>query len=684
MARVQVQIDGVWINVENVQTCKATKALNGLGKFNGTIREATLEQVDQIVANTPFRLIDGDQIFEGVIQKANGEVEINFDGGDYSILLQTKMLHEDDLSEENTSLSSGYNVVYTNKEFRLIVIDIATAMGLTADSSSVDAFGDLNIRFKRTYGIEAIKELAKQTGYEWIVDNDKKLFMKQDLGTSTASAYMDLTAGARLTRKETDDQRRCTRAIVFGSGNTEGSYEDATYIGAGEVFEGRFKFDSLSTNAMCNQRAEEIVKEFKDEILILNVMTYTQGYAIGDVINLRGRKLDGDYRITALTLDITGERELDVTNVGRKHRRDSPEEMIEKIMKGATNDVAVITSGDDVQDLSYTHNDIVGPDKYWVFDFYVDPENVSDILKAELFVTRENISRIYGDATSNSFTGAGINNASQNANHGLSNANQNAGHGISNAEAGSPSTGYDRLNLFDSLATGGWVSAGSSTSISNNPHFFHLIFGVFQTTIDHGAGSSVGQTIRVRAYNTSTGEYYPDSGGIYALFEGYQGVGIERYIIPFNLFIPRSWQNNSYRLEYNISSSLPGGFTQALDYGYYGSRGHSHSNSITGGTHQHSNSLTGGNHTHTNSFSDAQHNNSLSINPSDFDPGGSRTVGVYVNGTFIQNITLSALGSNQTLDIGAELTSPGQNQIELRPNGNVFLVGGVNLKVFKS
>lgn len=683
--RVQALIDGTWENIPNVSDSgQASKALNGMGRFNFEIVEATTHQLSNITRGTPIRFVDQDLTIEGIARKVDGNNNLRVEGTDYSDLANNRLLRADDLNEIDTSLSSGFNVVYTGTEFREIVKDIAQAMGLTADNDSVDTFGSLNIRFKRTYGIEALKELAKQSGYEWIVDNNQKLFMKTRLGSTTPVTSLNLQGNASLIRKEEDEERRCTRAIVFGSGNTSGEAEDVTYIGAGEIYEGRFKFNALSTNAMCQQRAEEIVKEFKDPILILVLNTFTTGYDLGDTITLRGRSGTEDYRITKVTLKTNTQRELDVTNQDRKHRTETPDEIIEKLLKGGSQDVSVITSGDDIQDLTYTGTDVAGPSRDFVFDFYVDPEGVTDVLKADLFTSRIRAASLYGTETGNSFTGAGINNSSQNAGHGISNSSQNAGVGINNATAGSPSTGYERLNLFDSLFTGGWTAAGSATNISNNPHFFHVIFGIFQTTIDHGGGSSVFQTIRVRAYNTSTGEYYPNSGGIYALFEGYQGEGVTRYIIPFNLFIPRSWQNQSYRLEYNISSSLPGIFIQSLDYGYYGSRGHSHTNSTTGGNHTHFNSITGGTHTHSNSFSDSQHQNPLNIDLDEFDTIGSITAEVIVNGTSVGNITLSSFGSTNNIDISSYITSPGNQRIVIKPNNPVALSANANIKIFKS
>ena len=683
--KVQALIDGTWENIPNVSSQgQSSKALNGMGRFNFEIVEATQHQLDNITRGTPIRFVDADLTIEGIARKVDGNNNLRVEGTDYSDLANNKLLRASELNEIDTGLSSGYNVVYTDKEFRLIVIDIATAMGLTADTDSIDTFGTLNIRFKRTYGIEALKELARQSGYEWIVDNDKKLFMKSRLGSTDAVTSLNLGGNATLVRKEEDEERRCTRAVVFGSGGTSGQAEDSTYISDGEIYEGRFKFDALSTNAMCEQRAEEIVKEFKDPILILVLNTFTTGYDLGDTITLRGRKGTEDYRITKVTLNVGSQREVDVTNQDRKHRTETPDEVMEKLLKGGSQDVSVITSGDDLQDLTYTGADVAGPSRDFVFDFNVDTEGVTDILKAELFTSRIRAASLYGTETGNSFTGAAINNSSQNAGHGLSNSSQNAGVGINNAEAGAPSTGYFFGSYNNSLTgNNSWNSMSASVNLSNTPYFFHSIFGSLTLQFDAGAGSSWSNLIRIRARNTSTGELFPGSDGL-EIARSFSGEGLFTSILSFNLFIPRSWQNQGYTLQYRIENQNNWSGLNEGRYGYYGSRGHTHSNSTTGGNHTHSNSITGGNHTHSNSFSDENHTNPLSIDLDEFDTASSITAEVIVNGTSAGNITLSSFGSTENIDISEYVTSAGNQQIVIKPDNDVALSTNANIKIFKS
>lgn len=685
MVDVEVYNRGIWERISNIDKGKFHKKLNGLGKFNFVVEEVRDDQRDFLVEGAEVRFIDGDLTYGGVVTKVDGEENVRVEGADYLNTVSKKLLKLDDVEEADDSLSSKYKVVYNDVPFQDIVIDIAEAGGLSADSDSVDSFENLLIEFKYFYIKDALEELRRQSGYEMFVDDDKKLYMKERVGSDSVVGNLVSGGNFKVISKEENYQRRVTRAVVFGSGNAEGEYEDSEKIDNGEIFEKRFKFDSLTSDSACEKRAEEIVKDYKDPIYIIEGQTYVRGYSLGDMLNVTTRSGEEELRVTSIELDVSGRRRLELTSKDRKHRREDVEEVQKELLYQSRSIGGEVSTGDFLDDLTFSEKDVIGSESEMVHNIYIDPENITNVNSSKIVIKRIEGSSVIGENTGEAYSGGGINNDSENADVDINNDNENAGHEISNQKTGSPDDGYSSSEYdqtVDSTFLSEWWDGLSSWSLSNTDYMMHYIAGEVTVNFNDNSGGSL-MVCSVRANRDSGSERFPSYDGL-SLGAHYAYSGSSGSVtFPFILFIPYNWNGSDYRLETYVSETGSRIKDYDVTFRYVGQEGHEHSNSLLGGYHEHSNSLSGGYHEHNNSFSDSRHSNSININPRIIDTEGDRELDLYVDGDKVDNFTLNEIGDSKEIDLSNYIDGVGGHEVVIESDGVIAISSNVSVTVFK-
>lgn len=675
--KVEAKINGQWINIPNAGAgTTLTRPLNGIAIFRINIDKPTIEQIDSIKDGTEIQIYDNDFTFLGVVRKTRASTNrLEIEGTGYEITLNNIMINASNTSLEDTSLSSGYTVVYNNQDFRDVVIDILNGTGITATSSTVDTIGNINIKFKNTYVLEAIKKLADLSGYYWWVDSSKVLHMESSRGSSTPVTNINLYGEGELLEEYIDRNRMCNKAIVFGAGEAYGEASDSTSISTYGLKEGRFKFPELQTNTECTQRAQKIVNEFKDPIHIVKIATLRKGYDLGDTVYLFGREIDGNYRVTKITYDITGRREIELTSSGLKHRTDEFYEEIERLLKQGSSNIAEITTGDKIEELVYGHVSPTSTSNYFRFRFYIDPEKVSDVLQAKLYVVRDYIDMPYGTETDGSYAyfSQAAHDHSQNA------PGQNDhDHDIAGQTTGYVLTGQSVLSDIDRTTyvygsggtSGQWVTVCSGVGVTAVNH--ESLEGSVNIT-DQGTNAYNYYYVRLYYYCG----YWPDSTGVPVRIEGGKSGSVYLRFPVHGI--------NCSTIAAELQVFVPSG-TSAKMSGYL----------LTAYSHQHEVSahVTQGSQadilpgTPTTGeladITDNQHTNPLIIDVRKYDDGLSHKVNIYVDGNYLTYKYLTGIGDTFEIDISTDISTTGWHTIELRPTtGNMFISAQAKVKVFK-
>jgi hypothetical protein len=215
-----------------------------------------------------------------------------------------------------------------------------------------------------------------------------------------------------------------------------------------------------------------------------------------------------------------------------------------------------------------------------------------------------------------STTGAGISNVSAYTGASMTNVSSTTGADITNAVAGSSDTGYSSgSEWLNPTCDSTWRSCSTDTDLGAYTYLFHAIFANFSLGWDTPTDTTISGSVKVRAKNTDTSEYYPDADGIAIL--GIADVNLTSQTITCGttIMIPYNWTSDSYVLQYYISSALDNDLIVGyLDYSYVGIRGHTHSNSFDDASHTNANTYNDTTHTNANTFSDASHTNANTFN----------------------------------------------------------------------
>jgi hypothetical protein len=213
-------------------------------------------------------------------------------------------------------------------------------------------------------------------------------------------------------------------------------------------------------------------------------------------------------------------------------------------------------------------------------------------------------------------TGASISNVSATTGAGITNAAAYTNADITNAVAGSSDSGYTTGAYgINPTIDGTWKSCSDDVDLGNYTYSFHTITANFSFSWATPTDTTIDGSVTVRILNTDTSEYFPDSYGvaIAACFDanltGQVLSAGTTFIIPYN------WTNDSYVLQYKISSAFDDDiYANYLEYSYAGVQGHTHSNSFNDDTHTNSNTFNDASHTNANTFSDASHTNANTFN----------------------------------------------------------------------
>lgn len=386
-----------WIDIRNIGN--ATKfhiPLNETEDFVVEIPGATKNQLSKIQENTEIQVSDGDEGLLGYIEnRKRTESGLLIEGSGYIRLLKDKLIHADNTSYETSG--SGYDVVYAGVPFNTIASDILNGTGVS--TGTISETSNKYIRFQRTYVFEGEKKLAALVGHDLWIDSSKQLNIVSHRGSSAVVMRFQLGINADFVRDWFDRSRVCSKAIVRGTSGAEGSY------GSGAV-ERRFFAPELTTNEMCSERAETIVTKFGSALHFIQFRAKAKGVKAGDHIYLEGKNLNGEYRVVDYEAEFNAPTKLlTVTSTSGSNAPENLPEKIMKMMKSTASDQASITTGEGATELSFNHADNADSGAYYFFRFYIDPNDISDILRASLAITRNETLLPHGTSTGNSYAG---------------------------------------------------------------------------------------------------------------------------------------------------------------------------------------------------------------------------------------------------------------------------------------
>lgn len=713
MWQVKYKDGSNWISIRNIgNSTRFHIPINETEDFTVEVAGATKNQLYKITENTEIQLSDGDETLLGFVENRKlTESGLLLEGSGYIRLLKDKLLSADNTSNETSG--TGYDVIYAGVAFNIIASDILSGTGVTA--GTISETSSKFVRFTRAYVFEAEKKLAELIGNDLWIDSSKQLNIVSHRGSSPVVMRFQLGINAQLVRDWFDRSRVCDKAVVRGSSSSEATY------GTGSV-ERRFYAPELTTNSMCSERAQNMVTKFGQALHFIQFMATAKGVKTGDHVYLEGKSLDGEYRVVDYTAEFGSPTKLlTVTSASGSNAPENFPEKIMKMIKATAADNASITTGAGATELSFSHADNADPNAYYFFRFYIDPQDISDIIRAGVAITRNETLLPNGTNTGTAYSGFSQSNhghsytgKSENTHgHSYTGKSESAhGHSYQSKSENSHDHNVDGITtLNNSSVSGGgsgynsylgqyysdsnWHSVYDFTAPSSSNCDFIIVHVNLRDT------SSGANNFYCRVHDNFYGWYYPDSNG----FRSQGGTSTHHtFTIPVpgivygdsisvelrTLVYPRNFDLDtvSWMAITRHTHGFSGGTSTAGDIGNITNISRSSDNSGVSNVYRSSEvgGITDISRTSNNAnLNDNPHSNPLSIDAQEYDDGANHDIDVYVDGQFVQTISAMDVNSLQTLDISSLITTTGWHYIELRPqSGQVRLAANVSIKAFTS
>ncbi|MFH7835163.1 MAG: hypothetical protein QXL51_01030 [Candidatus Aenigmatarchaeota archaeon] len=646
----------------NYSSILIRKEINKPGYFRIEVPNPSSSVLSTISTDIEFQITLGNHTFYGVakkITKKDDNSSLVIEGADYSIYLNDTYANYTDDSYPNASSNSSGRIVYwVNKQPGTIVSDLLTNTSISSGSINTSLTAG-TYRFDNRKKLDIIKELAEVNNTEFYVNNNKQIIWGYRTGSSSSvKTYYAKTNCRVVSNLEDTSIGKCYRVIVLGRGDgtiqISGSYTSGSYNRSNPLYnkERVFLNNNITSTSVANQFAEAIYNQINDKLTNITITSLNpeDNVQLGDRITFYD--LDGtnyDLRVIELEKQIIGDSiTLNIT-CGKENTRMKGPDLTALIAKyGNLTEITGSTSKGTIEtmtiDLEANSNSTAKAKKYFSLASVVS--NVNDVISAKLKVSRTNLVYNTSTATGNAYSGVGISNAS---------AYTNAG--ITNVSGGEASSGYFYGNYTDSISSTGWQSVGTTIYTGSGPFQGHCIHGSIYLAFGYTGGPScVSQNIYVRAYNSTDGTYWPNSSGIQ--LSNYIALGMNdsagnthtgdyTFVFPFFIFIPYSWANKNYRLQYYVSN-ISGTVQKYVNYSYSGFYSHTHNNTYNDNTH-----------TNNNSINDNTHSNSITRTTNNPSESGSLTINYNLNGNNIGSSSLSVGGSTSWIDITSQIKSGG-------------------------
>ena len=456
---------------------------------------------------------------------------------------------EKKLTDAKAESKSSWTSLDTNG----IIGDIVARSNITAnvvDNKTINAF--------RTQSNEsclsAIARFCETVNQDYSPDyTNNKIVIENHHGASTSQKTFNDGLDITNFTKVEDDRKKIKKVTVIGEGEGAnqiiGSYSSGFTQGDNEIT----IIDRTITNTTdANTRAqlEYDIRSQTSYTYTFSVLDLSYNFTIGDVITIYSDSTDtnDDVRIVSFKRTVTEDSENLYLEVrGTTEREASVDRLKQYSLQKRINDNSITmkqtsdNSTANVYDPGHDHSD----------GSYAGVSHTHDA----------------GSYSATSHTHA----------TGTYGADK---HGASDA-------GYFFGNYSDDL-TGDdtWRSVGTSINTGSSSMLFHGIWGCFNIDIDFGSGASVPCSVYVRAKNTTTATYWPDSSGI-LISDGWTGQNTQNRMLTFYIHIPMNWSNINYLLQYKIQNenywTKPTGNYQ-VKYSYHGSEGHTHTISGSSGS----------------------------------------------------------------------------------------------------
>lgn len=404
---------------------------------------------------------------------------------------------------------------------------------------------------------------------------------------------------------------------------------------------------TITSVAEANLLANAEVARLKDPRKIYNfdVFNPAKTWVSGDVLTINAPSQEvsaEEVRIVSLKRGIRNNEEFleaEVTNKEFSEKTKTRDEVIAEIdkknrdksyMDGTTN---ILTFSDQINaNNSAPLRVVANLPTSLIFDEISNRRVNSFTLDYDVDPFRSNVES--SSTSDNSATGAGITNASA-----------VTGAGITNAVQGSPDAGYSLGPYTDTSWSDNtsWQDVNTSVNIGGFTYSWHAGWMVVRLVHD---SSSVHGGISMRLKNTTDTTYWPDSNGIKIMRANY--ISNTQPASAYGLIVvPRNWTSKNYIIQMKTDVT---GITRSAEFGYYGIRGHTHSNSFNDTSH-----------TNNNSFNDANHNHSVSVGDGVSDSGSTNAtqVNIYVdfwNGSSWVN-KHSILNTGKTIDTDVDISN---------------------------
>lgn len=565
---------------------------------------------------------------------------------------------EIEMEEVNCPVDSDKSKrVYNDETDESIISDLASQVpDWSFDFSNSTATSISSFRTSESMSVwNGIMRVKNQTGKDIEIDQpNRTLYLHDSKGSSNVFEFVegkDITQPAEKIKKP-----QAKKVIVFGKG--DGDSQARGEAGSGTPVR-KITDRNIITDSEANDRAQKELNKIKQERKHYAFKTINPDHDIevGD---------EGYMTAQSVGLSRTG---VDVVKVKRSVLSNGEENLILQTtnpeLREAEKSLAEeITGsiGDRIRDNSAmkgSGNTLTFPGQINANDtapFRLSFNLPSNFIKDEAGDIRVNSFKLnydvdpfrqqYGTASSsNNDTGLSINNASAYSNAGITNNRQ-----------GASGSGYYFGIYRDGVGSdfdGSWHTANNWVNLGSNDYLFNAIFVNFSIVMGTSVSASFQIDLKVRAYNSDTGDYFPDSGGVQILNQIDTDTDAPLPISPATyLHIPYQWLNDTIKLQYksdDVSSEVS---YADMNYSYHGSDGHTHPNSYNDDQHTNPNSSSDPGHEHSVSIGDDT-SDSASLNASSVDIyldywDGSSWVNKY-----------SIIGTGKTLDRDVDLSNGG-------------------------
>ncbi|RKZ05647.1 hypothetical protein DRQ25_15705 [Candidatus Fermentibacteria bacterium] len=504
-------------------------------------------------------------------------------------------------------VGSYSNSPYTNTASATIASDIIGESSVFS-AGTIEAGSNIDFRISSNENLwDALLRLTRLVGQDVSIDySSDEIDVLDHKGSSTSVMIMNDNKEIRnIVVSKGRPQANYVVVKGKGDGNNQISSDPSSH-GTDATSQAKYGvIKKIITNRMvmsedeANKLADVEVARLKDPVKIYSFQVVNPQIDIvpGDVITLNSsdKGLNSEQvRVTKVERGLINGYEileLDVSNSAYATAVKNRDEVLNSIKRSRQKDIIYMQGSTNIISYPFVGNgDSSTPMDFWV---YV-PAEVEDE-SGNVRLNAVTLTYSCSDYKQDTSISGSVSSAS-------------SGTSMNNAKKGASDTGYYYPNTaasytadISSVASNTWHSVSTAINVGSSPYLFHGITGAFTIDLKDTSGTDTYKHtwIYIRAKNTTDTTYFPSSYGVKISY-GYsiKANGVYTLTIPFYLHIPQNWSNKTYVLQYFITGGISdrydsdGSAIQQISYQYFGSEGHTHSNSISDPNHNHDDSFT--------------------------------------------------------------------------------------------